>query len=197
MINISKKALKEKYDEIRYLYLNDNRPWVIGYSGGKDSTTILQLIYSAIKELPKDQLKKKIYVVSSDTMVENPLILHYLERNIHMINVQAEIDDLPFEAHLLKPVVEDTFWTLLLGKGYPTPRQKFRWCTSRLKIKPIDTFIEKVVEEYDEVIVVLGVRREESQSRNESIKRRSVEGKMLKVHATNPKAYVYALFNAI
>lgn len=192
MNRITKGELKKKYSEIQKLYLSDERPWIVGYSGGKDSTVILQMIWIALSTLPEEKLKKKIYVVSSDTMIENPLIYSYLKRNIDLINQCARVQKIPIEAQMLKPEPTDNFWTLLIGKGYPTPRQKFRWCTSRLKIKPIDLFIDTITEQYDEVIVVLGVRREESKSRSESIEKRSVEGKLLKVHATNTKAYVYA-----
>ena len=46
------RDLDDIYEEIRQTYLSDDRPWVIGYSGGKDSTTTLQLIWKAIDELP-------------------------------------------------------------------------------------------------------------------------------------------------
>ena len=192
MINITPKNIEKKYTEIQELYLNDNKPWIIGFSGGKDSTTVLQLVYNAIKKLPLEKRRKNIYVVSSDTMLENPVILSYLKKNMDMISSAAKSDNLPLYTKLVSPEIGDAFWTLLLGKGYPTPRQKFRWCTNRLKIKPIDKFIDSITEKYDEVIVVLGVRREESQTRKESIEKRTVKGKLLKVHATNKKAYVYA-----
>lgn len=192
MQNMTKEKLELKYEEIKKLYLNDMRPWIIGYSGGKDSTVTLQLIFNALLQLNPDDRRKEIFVVSSDTMIENPKVISFLKNNIELINNKSLELGLPLKAFLLKPKVEDTFWTLLIGKGYPTPRQKFRWCTSRLKIKPIDAFINESTEKNDEVIVVLGVRNAESNSRKESIKRRTVEGKLLKVHSTNSKAYVYA-----
>ena len=39
------RSLEEIYREIQQVYLADDRPWVIGFSGGKDSTTALQLIW--------------------------------------------------------------------------------------------------------------------------------------------------------
>lgn len=189
-----KEVLRSKHEEIQKVYLNDSRPWILGYSGGKDSTATLQLVYNAIKELPPEQRTKKIYVVSSDTMVENPLILNYLMNNINNINRAAARDGMAdiFSSHLVVPKETETFWTLLIGKGYPSPRQKFRWCTARLKIDPIDAFIDEQTSKHDEVIVVLGVRRQESQSRQQSIDAKTIEGKILKMHTSNPKAYVYA-----
>jgi DNA sulfur modification protein DndC len=50
----------------------------------------------------------------------------------------------------------------LIGKGYPAPRLKFRWCTERLKIKPSNKFIREVVRASGEAILVLGTRKAES-----------------------------------
>lgn len=185
-------VLEEIYTDIQKIYRSDNRPWVIGYSGGKDSTLTAMLVFEAINRLPKEERSKEIHVVSSDTMVENPLILNYLQKNIDMMNNYSKNSDLNIFSKLVKPEVSETFWSLLLGKGYPSPRQKFRWCTHRLKIKPIDEYINKLCEQYGSAIVVLGVRSAESNSRKTSIKEHTVEGKTLKTHATNKNAFVYA-----
>ena len=47
-----KSTLKAIIDEIQALYVLDEIPWVIGYSGGKDSTAVLQLVWQAVRELP-------------------------------------------------------------------------------------------------------------------------------------------------
>jgi len=186
-----KQVISEKHDQIQKVYLNDNRPWVIGYSGGKDSTSILQLIFNALKELPKDKLHKPVYVISSDTYIENPIILDYLEGNLTKINEAALALSLPITATKVVPKDKDTFWTLLIGKGYPSPRQKFRWCTDRLKINPANDFIIDKVNEFGEVIVVLGVRRSESASRAAVMDSHTIEGKVLKQHTSLNNAYVY------
>ena len=38
--------------EIQDLYCADNIPFVVGYSGGKDSTSVVQLIWNALHEFP-------------------------------------------------------------------------------------------------------------------------------------------------
>ena len=81
------------------------------------------------------------------------------------IKSQAELLQLPIEAHLLKPIVKDTFWSNLIGKGYPAPRNGFRWCTDRLKINPANRFIREVVQSNGETILVLGTRKAESSKR--------------------------------
>lgn len=185
-------VLKEIYKEIQEVYLSDSRPWVIGYSGGKDSTLTAMVVFEAIRQLPLEKRTKNIHIVSSDTMVENPLIIHYLEENMQLMNQFSETTNLPIESKLVKPLVTETFWSLLLGKGYPSPRQTFRWCTHRLKIKPIDQYIDEVADKHGSVVVVLGVRNAESNSRETSIAKHTVDGKILKSHNTNSRAFTYA-----
>ncbi len=186
-------TLNQIHKEIQEVYMSDNRPWVLGYSGGKDSTLTAMVVIEAVSKLPIEKRTKKIDILSTDTMVENPLIKNYIKRNINLINEYSLENHLNIKATILHPSNNETFWTLLLGKGYPSPRQKFRWCTHRLKIKPMDEFINEVVkEDSTSVVVVLGVRSQESNSRKQTIENHTVEGKILKKHATNNNAYVYA-----
>ena len=50
---VTKEIIDGMKKTIRNLYLADDIPWVIGYSGGKDSTATLQLVWIALEELPK------------------------------------------------------------------------------------------------------------------------------------------------
>ncbi|MEC8474137.1 MAG: DNA phosphorothioation system sulfurtransferase DndC [Planctomycetota bacterium] len=157
--------------EIQRLYLDDETPWIIGYSGGKDSTAVLQLVWSAISKLPGDQLQKKIHVISTDTLVENPVVSSWVAKSLKQMEKVAEEDDLPFRPHRLVPNVEDRFWVNLIGKGYPAPRHKFRWCTERLKITPSNGFILDVVKQNGEAILLLGARSQESAARAKVLKK--------------------------
>ena len=150
--------IKEIISEVQDAYLGDSRPWVIGYSGGKDSTCTLQLVWMALSALPREKLSKEVYVLSSDTLVETPAIVNFIDKNIQKINIAAEQQDLPIKAHIVTPVVDDSFWVNLIGKGYPAPSTRFRWCTERLKIDPANTFIKDRVSEFGEVVTVLGGR---------------------------------------
>lgn len=152
--------------EIRELYKDDEVPWIIGYSGGKDSTAIVQLIWLAISELPEEERHKDVNVISTDTLVENPVVAEWVSRSLENMRATAEREKMPFVPHRLMPAVEDTFWTNLIGKGYPSPRHTMRWCTSRLKISPSNTFINNTVKKNGEAILVLGTRKSESSARN-------------------------------
>lgn len=151
--------------EIRELYAADAVPWVIGYSGGKDSTAILQLVWLALAELDPAQRGKPVHVISTDTLVENPVVAAWVNRSLETMNEAAQRATLPVKPHRLTPEIEDTFWVNLIGRGYPAPRNKFRWCTERLKIKPSNRFIRDVVRDNGEAILVLGMRKAESQLR--------------------------------
>jgi DNA sulfur modification protein DndC len=153
------------------LYCSDDLPWVVGYSGGKDSTATLQLVWKAIESLPEGQRTKPIHVISTDTLVENPIVAAWVTKSLSAIESAATEKGLPFYPRRLTPKLEDRFWVNLIGRGYPAPRPKFRWCTSRLKINASNKFIREVADERGEAILVLGSREAESEAR-----RRVLEG---------------------
>ena len=188
---LERKQLNARYEEIRSVYLSDDRPWVIGYSGGKDSTTAVQMIWYALSELPVEQRQKPVYIISSDTLVETPKIVDYIDTSLRRMNEAARRADLPFSAEKVQPDIRNTFWVNLLGRGYAAPSKRFRWCTDRLKIDPANQFILKKSAEHSEVIVVLGVRKSESVTRAQVMKLRRITGSLLSRHSTLPNAFVY------
>ena len=178
-------------DGVRRAYSQDARPWVIGYSGGKDSTCALQLIWRAISGMSPHDRKKPIYVLTSDTLVETPVIVNYIDEAINKINQAALEQDLPITAQKVVPEVSDSFWVNLIGRGYPAPSRRFRWCTDRLKIDPANAFIKERVAEFGEVVMVLGVRRAESATRAQVMALHRIEGTTFSRHSSLPGAYVY------
>ena len=152
-------------EEIRDLYAADDVPWIIGYSGGKDSTAVLQLTWLALAELPQDQRRKTVHVISTDTMVENPIVAGWVQRSLETLGESARKMSMPVQPKLLHPKTEESFWVNLIGRGYPAPRPKFRWCTERLKIKPSNRFIKEIVTNNGEAILLIGARKAESTAR--------------------------------
>jgi DNA sulfur modification protein DndC len=134
-------------------------------SWGKDSSTVLQLIWNAIAALPLEKRTKTIHVISTDTQVENPIVSAWVHQSLEQLKMAAQEHKMPIAPHLLKPEIQDTFWVNLIGKGYPAPRNQFRWCTSRLKINPANHFIREMVRSHGETILVLGIRKAESTKR--------------------------------
>ncbi len=177
--------------EIQEVYLENARPWVIGYSGGKDSTTALQLIWYALAELPPEQRKYPVYVISSDTLVETPVIVSYITNTLERIAATAREQKMPFQTDIVRPKIDDTFWVNLIGRGYPAPYNRFRWCTDRMKIRPANKFVLDRVAEHGEVIMVLGVRRGESATRDQVLSLHRMKDSLLSRHTTLPNAFVY------
>jgi DNA sulfur modification protein DndC len=186
-----RKGLANIHKEIQEVYLSDNRPWVIGYSGGKDSTTALQLIWYALAEIPEEKRTKPVFVISSDTLVETPVIIDYITTTHERINKIAIMKKMPFRAFKLTPRIIDSFWVNLIGKGYPAPSTQFRWCTERLKIRTADRFILESVTKYGEVVMILGVRKGESATRDQVMNLYKIEGSRLSHHSKFPQSFVY------
>lgn len=159
-------TINDLVTQTQRLYLADGVPWVVGYSGGKDSTAVLQVVWLALAALPARQRTKPVHVISTDTLVENPVVAAWVTHSLNVMKESAASQGLPISPHRLTPAVTDTFWVNLIGRGYPAPRPKFRWCTERLKIKPSNTFIRDMVRSHGEAILVLGTRKAESSGRS-------------------------------
>lgn len=186
------QVFEEIIQEMMVVYQYDRRPWLIGYSGGKDSTLLVALAYEAISRLPREARTKKVYIITSDTLVENPIVKRYMHNSSNQINKSSKRDRLNIEAHVIYPEPEQTFWSRVIGLGYPTPEPPgFRWCTERLKIAPMNRFVDDRIKESGEIIILLGVRKAESATRNRTITAREIEGKLLNMHSDIKNAYVY------
>jgi DNA sulfur modification protein DndC len=186
-----KRYLPEIHNEIQKVYVADRKPWVIGYSGGKDSTASLQLIWNALKELPKNRFVKPIHIISSDTLVESPVIISHVNSTLKSLQEKAIELGLPFHTQKVKRQITDSFWVNLIGRGYPIPYHRNRWCTDRLKVRPINIFISEKIQQYGEVIIVLGLRKAESSARAQSIKSYAIRKSPLKRHSFFSGAFVY------
>ena len=187
-------------DEIldQYMYADTSyRPWIIGFSGGKDSTVLLTLTWLALKKIKEQtpvpfQLRRPIYVVCNDTLVENPIISSYVDDVLEQIQKAAREQDLPIFVRKTIPRLEDSFWVNVIGKGYPVPNTAFRWCTEKMKIKPTARFITEQVDECGEAIVLIGTRKAESVTRARSIKKHEIHGQRLTHHTLLKNTFVYA-----
>lgn len=186
-ITAVKSRLKEEF-------LADTRPWVVTFSGGKDSTTVLHLVVDMLLEMRAEGLSKakKVYVVSSDTGVEMPLIEDYVGNKLDQLRKFARKEDLDIHVEKLSPKVTESFWTLLLGKGYPSPNQTFRWCTDRMKIRPATNFLKGLSDKHESILMLLGVRSDESISRAASIQKRDENHREFSKHPDIPDAFVYS-----
>jgi len=188
------KRINHIISEIKDQYLiGDNlRPWIIGFSGGKDSTALLQLVWYAIKQVPLQERKREVHVVCNDTLVENPIIQSYVSEILNKIKDVSASSDMPIRVDTTIPRLEDTFWVNVIGRGYPVPNNTFRWCTDKMKIKPTSRYLTDKVAENGEAIILIGTRSSESATRAKSIKKHEIRGKRLTNHPHNPNTYVYS-----
>ena len=200
MIKIKSKKIEGIIGEIidQYTYADTSeRPWIIGFSGGKDSTVMLTLVWIALERIRNEfpqpyQLKRPVHVVCNDTMVENPIISTYVEDVLAKIEISAREQGLPIFVKKTTPKLEETFWFNLIGKGYPVPNNTFRWCTDRLKIRPTASFLHEQIDEKGEAIVLIGTRYDESKTRERSMRKHENKGSRLSKHTTSINTYVYA-----
>lgn len=166
------QAIRVIEAEIRDEYLQPHSfPWVIGYSGGKDSTLVAHLVFNVLLTLPRSQRAREVHIVSNDTLVESPLVIKHIVDSLDQIKDAAEALRLPVKTEITRPALSQTFWVNLIGRGYPSPNRTFRWCTDRMKIQPTSAYIKSRIDEAENVILLLGVRRSESASRAASVKR--------------------------
>ena len=177
--------------QLKQTYLSDNRPWIVGFSGGKDSSCLAQLVFRMMLSLPPSDRKKEVHLISADTLVETPLIERRLTQVLAQMSSFVEKNDLPIKVHKLRPVLDETFWVNLIGRGYPSPNRWFRWCTDRLKIRPSSRYIAEQVRKNGEVTILLGARKSESASRAQTMGEHAIPELSMRRHTSIPGAYIY------
>lgn len=165
-------------------------PWIVGFSGGKDSTLVAQLVVEMLLDLPPSARSRPVHIVANDTLVEAPLVAQHLERMLDRIRAGSEALRLPVTVVKTSPKPDQTFWVNLIGRGYPSPSRTFRWCTDRMKIQPTSHYIRSQVASSGQAILLLGVRREESSTRAVSVNRYS-NGARLNSHNNLQGCLVY------
>lgn len=113
--NIIAELMDQYLEEDRY-----NRPWIIGFSGGKDSTVLLTLVWLALQKLRGTdgdyKFKRSVYVVCNDTMVENPVIEEYVNTVLKTIQDAAREQNLPIVVKRQLQNWRIHFGVVLLGK---------------------------------------------------------------------------------
>jgi DNA sulfur modification protein DndC len=167
-----KSEIKDEYR------MPHEKPWIVGFSGGKDSTLVLHLVLESVLELPASERVRPIHIVANDTLVESPIVQSYVDEVLETLRTALPHLHLPIEIKKTSPATDQTFWVNVLGRGYPPPTRLFRWCTDRMKIRPTTTYIHSQVSESGDVILLLGVRRAESAARAASAKRYDNGGRL-------------------
>lgn len=170
----------------------DCRPWVVAFSGGKDSTLVAHLAFEALGRVRPSRRTRPVHLLASDTQVETPAISEFVANQLTAIEAGARSLGLPISCHLVRPEVDQTFWVRLIGYGYPAPTRNFRWCTDRLKIRPSNAFLIQQIGEHGSVLVLVGSRVSESASRARSIRKHIAAGGAINPHSTIKGAWMWA-----
>lgn len=166
------------------------KPWIVGFSGGKDSTLVAHLIIDHLLELPRSERTRAVHIVANDTLVESPLVIGHIKAVQAEIERAAQAFDLPLIVATTRPDDNHTFWVNMIGRGYPSPNRTFRWCTDRMKIQPTSRYVKLQADAAGEVILLLGVRRSESALRAGSVARYD-NGERLNKHNDLPGCLVF------
>ncbi len=178
------ERLRAAQADIRDEYLAEHTdPWIIGYSGGKDSTLLAQLVFEMLLDLAPSDRKRPVHLLCNDTLVESPILMAYIDKMLARLQTAADSLHLPITVVKTTPDPDQTFWVNLIGRGYPAPTRMFRWCTDRMKIAPTSNYIRTQISQSGEVVLLLGVRRAESANRAVTMNRhRNVAGSRLNPH---------------
>jgi len=158
---------------LKRIFSKGFRRWIITYSGGKDSTAAVCLAFELVKRGEIDPTA--VDVVYADTRMEIPLLRAQAFRFLDTIRKRSTAFGLPFRCHVRTPDVRKGFWYLLLGKGYPPPHQRFRWCTRRLKIEPMRDLVASAGKS-GKTCIITGVRFNESENRDRALARACKRG---------------------
>lgn len=177
-LNAIRSVLRTEYRE------RHRHPWIVAYSGGKDSTLLLQLVWEIIADLPAEDRTRRVLVVGNDTLVESPLVIRHLRESLGVIGSAAEREGLPIKTEITEPCIDQTFWVNVIGRGYIPPTRNFRWCTDRMKILPTNRLLERITRDAKGTVLLVGSRRAESQNRRRTMSRRRVSSRRMNPHGT-------------
>ncbi|MCY4672685.1 MAG: DNA phosphorothioation system sulfurtransferase DndC [Bacteroidetes bacterium] len=169
-----------------------NAPWVVAYSGGKDSTLLLQMTWEVLASLPSSARHRKVYVVGNDTLVESPLVIRHMRSSLKKISEAATASNLPIETKITTPNVDQTFWVNVIGRGYIPPTRNFRWCTDRMKIIPTNRLLERLTRSHRRAVLLVGTRKSESTNRRRSMEKHGTSGTTMNRHSTIPACRMFA-----
>ena len=191
------QGLANRFEEIRRVITTEYRkkhsdPWIVAYSGGKDSTLLLQLVWEAILSLAPEERRREVHVIANDTLVESPVVIQHLKNSMKAISRAASDAKLPITTQISQPYIDQTFWVNVIGRGYIPPTRNFRWCTDRMKIQPTNRLITEILSQHKRAVLLVGTRRSESQTRRRNMDRHGVSANRMNPHSSIKNCRMFA-----
>ena len=193
----SSPGLADRFEEIRWAITTEygkkhSDPWIVAYSGGKDSTLLLQLVWETLLSLSPEERRREVHVIANDTLVESPVVIQHLKKSMKEIGLAAANAKLPITTRISQPYIDQTFWVNVIGRGYIPPTRNFRWCTDRMKIQPTDRLITEILSQHKRAVLLVGTRRSESQARRRNMDRHGVAANKMNPHSSIKNCRMFA-----
>ena len=191
------QGLADRFAEVRRSITTEYRkkhsdPWIVAYSGGKDSTLLLQLVWETLLSLAPEDRRREVHVIANDTLVESPVVIDHLKKSMNEIAQAASDARLPITTRISQPYVDQTFWVNVIGRGYIPPTRNFRWCTDRMKIQPTNRLITEILSQHKRAVLLVGTRRSESQTRRRNMDRHGVTANKMNPHSSIKNCRMFA-----
>lgn len=191
------RGLADRFEEVRQSITTEYRkkhsdPWIVAYSGGKDSTLLLQLVWESLLSLAPEERRRQVHVIANDTLVESPVVIEHMKNSLKAIGKAASDANLPITTRISQPYIDQTFWVNVIGRGYIPPTRNFRWCTDRMKIQPTNRLITEILSQHKRVVLLVGTRRSESQTRRRNMDRHGVAANKMNPHSSIKNCRMYA-----
>lgn len=149
-----------------------HRRWALAWSGGKDSTYLLVLLLWLIREgrVPPPE---ELTVLYADTRMELPplaIAAAHIRQELEGVAEELEALGCKLTVRIVLPPVTDRFFVYVLGRGVPPPSNTMRWCTERIKVRPMAAELERLAgARRDKFLLLTGLRLGESAARDERI----------------------------
>jgi len=155
------QAVEQSLENLRW-YGERYQHWAVAYSGGKDSSATVTFVAWAIRRglVPAPD---SLTVLYADTRLELPPLY------ATAMDLMAKLSTQGFETRVVLPEIDDRFLVYILGYGVPPSSNTFRWCTERIKVKPMMVALEGLRQQYGKLLMLTGVRMGESAARDQRI----------------------------
>ena len=176
-------------EHIKREYLKNSIPWSLGFSGGKDSSALLKLVYAALKDIGTKS--KPVTVIYCDTGVEIPIVRSFVLETLNKLSEEVAGNGVPIETQIVIPSLHDRYFSKVIGRGYPPPSYKFRWCTDVLRVNPIKKYLNNLQKKG---VILLGIRKGESRERNRVIHRYKTDDEYYFRQSSNINVIIYRPF---